>query len=200
MALTATSGWRWIVVAAAGVLAGCSTFERVKIGQSPREYDSALPASASRRTALGIISLDEQIGGRQEAMLVLVGKDRRVCGRFRTLIRPDGLLRSGEFVFEGELDPVAAGLGGAGPRDALRSVLSDLLVHRGERRVNEGHDWIAIGLLRTLEREDAALIVDLPTERLARLMQHVPRGGQGEVRMDELGRIRCAYRVADGGS
>ena len=47
------------------------SYDRVKLGQEPRDYERAFPAESARRTHLGLCSLCEDAFGRTDAVVVL---------------------------------------------------------------------------------------------------------------------------------
>jgi hypothetical protein len=106
-------------------LAGCIdwSYDRLRIGAGPADYARLLPDAGARRTAGGLTYFG-QSAGRTDVIVVQLGEDRRVFGKWQaTWVARLG--RTG-FRLRGAFAPQRAGLEQAGPTDVLRYMLLEL--------------------------------------------------------------------------
>ncbi len=183
----------------AGLLnAACAqwSYDRVKLGQEPRDYERAFPAESARRTHLGLCSLCEDAFGRTDAVVVLLTHDRRVAGKVHAtrFVRDYGFKTDEGFLLQGELDPQLAELQATGPIDVLRVIAGDLAEYQGERVAMEAHAWVAGGLVRLIQCWPHVNDVGIAAARLTELFELVPGGGEARIAVDPAGIYQFEYR------
>ena len=183
----------------AGLLnAACAqwSYDRVKLGQEPRDYERAFPSESARRTHLGLCSLCEDAFGRTDAVVVLLTHDRRVAGKVHAtrFVRDYGFKTDEGFLLRGELDPQLAELQATGPIDTLRVIAADLAEYQGERLAMEAHAWVAGGLVRLIQCWPHVNDVGIAAARLTELFELVPGGGEARIAVDPAGIYQFEYR------
>lgn len=182
-------------MALAGV--GCAklTYDRLILGEPPSKYERMLPASESRRTAVGLCQLKKSAGGKTESILLVLSDDRRLAGKIRVqrAQRESGLLSRRTYELYGSINPGLYGAAEAGPADVLRSLVRSLVDYRGEKLAMEAHRLVAAGLLRLLERWPEAADLGLSAELTADLAEIAPSGGTSRIDVRESGVIDFQY-------
>lgn len=182
---------------------GCAdwSYRTIQIGQTPSEYARVLPIENSRKTALGLCSLQSGRTGRTDAIVVFLTEDRRVAAKFWTqhIERNWGFGRvQTEFRLEGELSPQLYGTQASGPLDTLRAVIIDLNEYRGEKLALETHAWIAGGLIRLMQCWPGERDVGTITPLLKNTLDSIPGGGTGRMEIDQRGYYQLRYRQGGG--
>lgn len=181
---------------------GCAQmgYDRIRIGQDPREYERAFPTEDLRQTRAGLVYLDE--GGRERAtaVVVLLTRDRLVAGRFLAHFEEDrfGLPPQTRYSLTGELDPVLSRLANVGPVDMLRVIADDLSRPEDDAFVRDAQAWVAVGLIRLLQQWPQVQDAGPAVPRLADVLQQVPGGGVAQVRVTPAGVIQVDYTVRVG--
>lgn len=180
-------------------LAGCAdwSYRTIKIGQGPRDYARVLPHEESRKTALGLCSLQISKSGHTDAIVVLLTEDRRVAAKFwaRHTERNWGFGNpEAKYHLIGELSPKLYGSEGSGPLDTLRSLIVDLTEYRGEKLAMEAHAWVAAGLTRLMQcwPGDREPVSSSPL--LEVMLEQTPGGGTGSMEIDKQGIYQLRYR------
>jgi hypothetical protein len=181
------------------LLTGCAdwSYRTIQIGQGPREYSRVLPMEESRKTALGLCSLQTSKTGRTDAIVVLVTEDRRVAAKFwaRRMERNWGFGHvESSYELVGELSPKLYGSEGSGPIDTLRSLIVVLTEYRGEKLAMESHAWIAAGLERLMQCWPGDRDAGATSPHLDAKLSQVPGGGTGRMEIDKRGIYQLRYR------
>jgi hypothetical protein len=183
---------------------GCAdwSYDRVQLGQTPREYESIFDSTAARRTELGICVLQREASGRTDAVVLLLTNDRRIAGKIQSSYQEQNWVLWGERTYRlrGELDPHLYALRSAGPLDSLRAIAGDLVRYEGEKLATDAHDWIAAGLVRLVQRWPNATDTGVPPGRLSELLERVPGGGEAQISVDPAGTYHFAYTFRATGS
>lgn len=178
-------------------IVGCAdaTYDMIRLGQQPQEYERILPADRSRRTHLGLCYLDSDIGGRTDAIVVLLTADRRVAARIQSTCfeRDWGFKVDRGFRLRGELDPRLYDLHAAGPIDTLRAIAGDLSNYQGEKLASDAYAWVAAGLVRLMQCWPNVSDVGVETHRLTDLFERVAGGGAARIAVDARGVYRFEY-------
>src|SRR4030042_1930144 len=134
---------------------GCASwsYQQVRIGQQLRQSERVFPEGRSRRTAATLAYLEHDPFGGSDAVVLLLGQDRVVCGRLRAshYRRNYGFKVDLGYTLQGELDPKLCNLRDAGPIDALRAVADELTGSTTDSFVREAHGWVAAGLVRLIQ-------------------------------------------------
>ncbi len=176
---------------------GCaqSRYAALSLGQRPAEYDGVLPADTSRKTSLGLCQL-ESSGDAVSATVALVTEDRRIAAKIRAETgQPSSLLsnrRSG-YTLSGEVDPQLFHTQATSPFDVLRLIALDLAEYRGEKLATDAHAWVAIGLVRMLQRFPHVEPLHLDSPRIDELSERAPAGGRAEISVGSDGVLRFQY-------
>jgi hypothetical protein len=172
------------------------SYDRVKLGQGPPDYERAFPAESARRTHLGLCSLREDVFGRTDAVVVLLTHDRRVAGKVHAtrFIRDYGFKTDEGFLLQGELDPQLAELQATAPLDTLRAIAVDLAEYQGERLAMEAHAWVAGGLVRLIQCWPHVNDIGIAAVRLTELFELVPGGGEARIAVNPAGIYQFEYR------
>ncbi|MBU0637700.1 MAG: hypothetical protein KKB50_02455 [Planctomycetes bacterium] len=181
------------------LLPGCADwgYQRIHIGQTPREYERVLPQEHARRTGLGLCYYkQDRVGGRTDTLLVLLAHDRRVAGKVWATIteRRGGRQAATSYWLRGELDPVLTETAGAGPIDTLRAIAADLMSDPGEKLTRDAHALVVAGLVRLMERWPHVRDTGLVTASLGEALARVPAGGVARLAVDERGAYLIEYR------
>ena len=181
-------------------LSGCGAnrlYDRIQLGQSPREYKSVLPEATSRRTVLGLCHFHANSLGRTDALVVLLSDDRRVAAKLlASYVAPTVLnARRGGYRLRGELDPKLYDVSGTGPIDAFRLIAAELANYRGEKLARDAHAWVAAGIIRLLQRWPKLRDSGVRSDRLDLALERVRGGGGGAITVDEAGVYRISYRA-----
>jgi hypothetical protein len=178
-------------------LPGCAdaTYDMIRLGQQPQEYERILPADRSRRTHLGLCYLDSDGRGRTDAIVVLLTADRRVAARIQSTCfeRDWGFKLDRGFRLRGELDPQLYDLHAAGPIDTLRAIAGDLSNYQGEKLASDAYAWVAAGLVRLMQRWPKVTDVGVETHKLTELFERVAGGGEARITVDVRGVYRFEY-------
>lgn len=161
---------------------GCAdlSYNRLKLGAVPRDYDRALPAEQTRRTDLGLCYLNvSRARHRTDSIVVLWTADRRIYTKVQATYREReyGFARRGEFHLRGELLPALGAMGDAAPADMLRAIVVELTAFRGERGATEAYGWVAGGLLRILNHETNTPIEPENAGAAFDYLDRIPAGG-----------------------
>ena len=184
-------------------LTGCAdwTYRKIQIGQTPSEYARVLPLENSRKTALGMCSLQAGKSGRTDVIVVFLTEDRRVSAKFwaRHKERNWGFgRRETKFELDGELDPKLYGSEGCGPVDTLRALISDLTEYRGEKLALDAHSWIAAGLIRLMQCWPSDRDNGVSSPLLKARLEFIPGGGTGRMEIDPKGCYQLHYHQSGG--
>lgn len=178
-------------------IAGCAdaTYDMIRLGQQPHEYERILPADLSRRTHLGLCHLDSDGRGRTDAVVVLLTSDRRVAAKIQATCfeRDWGFKVDRGFRLRGELDPHLYDLHAAGPIDTLRAIAGDLSNYQGEKLASDAYAWVAAGLVRLMQGWPNVTDVGVETPRLTDLLERVAGGGEARIAVDVRGVYRFEY-------
>ncbi|MFO0838589.1 MAG: hypothetical protein U1D55_08660 [Phycisphaerae bacterium] len=186
-----------LLTAMAAGLPGCADwdYDRIRLGQKPEEYERILPAGDTRRTDLGQCYFKKDSLGRADVIAILVSQDRRLAAKLHatTFERRMGLTTRTGYRVLGELDPRVARLEAAGPVDALRAIVSDLLTTQADAGTRDAHALIASGLMRVLERWGGAQSVGMTEKDAAGVREKSPPGGEANLTVDPSGAYRYSY-------
>lgn len=160
-------------------LTGCAQFgyDQLQIGQELRNPDRLFPAERTTRSDVGLGYLERDWFGRTDAVVVLLTRDRLVAGKFHAahINGASGWPAQRGYALRGVFDPTLWRLDEAGPLDALRVVADELTQRREGRAVPEAQEWVAAGLVRTVQQ-----------------WPHLGDAGPAFVRLTELlGRVRA---------
>lgn len=175
----------FIAAALAGTT-GCAnwSYNSIRVGQNPREYEKLLPAFDTRRTPLGLCYYKVDSIGREDIIMILVSENRRVAGKLRTQVGAAGKTLGGPrgLTMTGEISGDWLGAELPGPADTLRYLLTRLAEFHADHTTMRAHGWVAAGLTRLLElNPQADPITSLPASFSAEL-ERVPSGGSGDAR------------------
>ena len=170
-------------------------YDRIRIGQSPGQYERVLPTADTRRTQLGLCYLGRGALGATDAIVVLLTPDRRVAGKLhaRWTQRNYGFKSELRYRLRGEVDPLLADLRTTGPIDVLRMIASDLVNYQGEQLAREAHHWVAAGLVRMIQPWPHVRDVGLDEAKLREALERVPGGGAVRLGLDGAGVYRFEY-------
>lgn len=139
---------------------GCArlVYDRIALGAPPAEFDQSLTAADTRQTALGRSSFTQRTPRQADAIVLLLGPDRRVAGKLWAGRRSqDWRLGGGEsLTLRGLIQRERYGVGQVSAVDALRLLWRDLYEAGGEARVEQCHGLIGVGLERLLANLDQA--------------------------------------------
>ncbi|MCK4341512.1 MAG: hypothetical protein KAY37_07315 [Phycisphaerae bacterium] len=171
--------------------AGCAnwSYGRVQLGQHLREYERVFPEGKSRRTERTLCFLEQDYMGRTDAVVVLLTRDRQVCGKLHAtnFRRKYGLKVETGFILRGEVDPVLARYSGTGPIDMLRAIADDLTSDMPDSFTREAHGWVAAGLVRLIQRWPHLGDEGPAFPRLTDMLERVPGGGRAGITVDPQG-------------
>lgn len=180
------------------LLAGCADlhYDRLRLGQSPQEYDRILPVEQTRRTEQGLCYFARDSFGRQDAIVALLGADRRLAGKFQAtrLERKYGWKTETGFLLRGELNPKALGYESLGPIDTARAVIDGLVSYQGEKLAAESRSWVAGGLARLLQHWPQAGEFQAVAAGLTETFEQIPAGGEASLRVAPQGFYQFEYR------
>ncbi len=180
---------------------GCASwsYKQVSLGQGPSEYDRRLPSDTSRRTPIGLCDLRERSGGNADALLVLLGTDRRVTAKFHAqrAQRNYGVWGQRRYTLIGEIDLARSGLPANEPTDALRAIFQDIANARADQHARQAHEWVAAGILRLIQARAPDADPGIPSETLESLIARVPGGGAGSVNVAD-GVLHVTYEDEGG--
>jgi hypothetical protein len=190
---------RWIAAATAIVLlSGCAdlTYDRVRLGLAPREYDRVLDTQRSSWTEAGLVEYQRDADGDATALVLLLSDDRRIAGKIQ-VTRKDSelelpLLRRG-YELRGELDARLYGLGDVGPVDTLRLLTQRLCAFPTERGARNGHLLAAAGLVRILELQANVEDIGISADQRRELAAQAPSGGVAHLALDPDGVLRFSF-------
>lgn len=186
------------VTIALGLLTcGCaqSRYDALALGQRPAEYEGVLPADTSRRTSLGLCQFESR-GDAVSVTVALVSEDRRIAAKLRAETgRSANMLgtRRAGYVLTAEVDPQLFRTQATSPFDVLRLIALDLAEYRGEKLATDAHAWIAIGVVRMLQRFPHVEPLHLDSPRVDELSDRVPAGGRAELSVGADGVLRFQY-------
>ena len=180
-------------------LTGCVgwSYKTIQIDQGPKDYARVLPQEESRKTALGLCSLQNSRSGGTDAIVVFLTEDRRVAAKFwaKQKARNWGFGHvSSEYELVGELSPKLYGTEGSGPIDTLRAVIVDLTEYRGEKLAMEAHAWVAAGLVRLMQCWPGDRDAGASSPLLESKLDLIPGGGTGRMEIDKQGLYQLRYK------
>lgn len=183
----------------ASLLAGCAQFnyDRVRLGQTQREYQRAFPDEGSRRTTAGIGYMARDWTGRTDAAVVLLTADRRVSGKLYASFheRTGWLNEEVSYRLVGELDPTLIAVSGAGPIDALRAVADELTTTDSDQFARDAQAWVAAGLVRLVQHWPHVGDEGPAITRLTETLERVPSGGEARITISPRGVYLVEYTV-----
>ena len=186
------------ILAALTVASGCAdmTYERVRLGLAPSEYDRVLDTQQSSWTEAGLVEYQRDDDGDASALLLLLADDRRIAGKIQ-ITRAESeldlpLARRG-YELRGELEPRLYGLGEVGPIDSLRLLTQRLCEFPTERTARNAHMLAAAGLMRILERQPSVEDIGLTGDQRRELALHAPAEGVPRLTLDADGILRFIF-------
>lgn len=183
------------------MMCGCAElhYSRVRLGQTPEQYDKVLPQESVRRTDAGMCWLERDRFGRTDAIVLLMSRDKRVGGKLRaTRIHRDyGMMSETRYELSGEIDPRISGYRETGPLDMIRAVQMDLAEQSGDATAVQALRLVSTGLLRVLQRWPNSGEPVTPVT-LGESVELVPGGGEATLRVDRGGLFHIAYRWVSG--
>ena len=179
-------------------LSGCAnwSYNALHIGQTPREYADVLPRTFTRDTGDDLCYYEEKRGQRFEAIIVNLGADRRVDGKWQAQrrVRKDWLGRESlMYGLRGEFDPTRVGLDEAAAADVLRFYLLALTEWHDDPQVIMARGMIATGVVRLLESWPEIDLSDLADDVDALQLLSVG-GGTAKVAQDANGVFHFEYQ------
>lgn len=179
---------------------GCAnwTYQNLRLGARPRQYDRVLPRDYTYRTSFGLTkvrttSLDRS---RSEAVAIWLTEDRLLSVKAHAYTQRQALPPATVYTLEIDVERELAGVAGAGPVDVLRVLLQDLAEAESPRLAQQSDAWIAAGLIRLAGALPAgqAVAIEPPTTRIADQLEDVPAGGVTTVD-DTGGTVHYVYQV-----
>lgn len=179
-------------------LTGCAdlTYDRVKLGLPPSQYDRVLDTRQSSWTEAGLVEYERQDDGDTSVLVLLLADDRRIAGKIQVTSAQSEfewpLSRRG-YELRGELDSRLYGLGEVGPVDSLRLLTQRLCAFPTERTARSAHLLAAAGLMRILERQPGVEDIGLTAEQRRELALHAPTEGVPHVSRDSDGVLRFSF-------
>jgi len=193
--------WRqvaaWAALGLPLMATGCAglTYEQIKLGEQLRTYDRVFPEDRARRTENTVCFMESDLTGKTEAVVVLVTRDRRVAGKLHAthVDRQLGLTRETSYTLVGEIDPVVAKLNSTGPADTLRAIVDQLISVDSDQTAREAHGWVAVGLVRLLQRWPHVGDEGPSFPKLPDLLDRVPADGIARLAVDGRGMFLLEY-------
>lgn len=196
----------FVLLVSSGIVltTGCAdmTYERVRLGLAPREYDRVLNTQQSSRTEVGLVEYARDADGDAGALVLLLADDRRIVGKIQATRAAESELdlplprtRQG-FELRGEIDPRLYGVGEVGPVDILRLLTQRLCDFPTERSARNAHMLAAAGLIRILERQPSAGDIGVSAEQRRELALLAPTEGESRLALDADGIVRFGYSHA----
>lgn len=180
------------------LLSGCAgwTYDQVTLGRQLRENERMFPEGRSRRTVSGLCFLEHDLAGRTDAIVVLLTRDRRICGKLHaTHVRRNlGFKVDTGYVLSGEIDPELANFRATGPIDTLRAIADDLTAGELDNFTREAHAWVAAGLVRLVQRWPHLGDEGPAFPRLSEMLEHIPGGGQARIVVNPAGHYIFDYQ------
>jgi hypothetical protein len=179
-------------------LGGCAdlTYERVRLGLAPSEYDRVLDTQRSSWTEAGLVEYQRDDDGDASALLLLLADDRRIAGKIQVRRAESELdlpLARRGYELRGELDPRLYGLGEVGPIDSLRLLTQRLCEFPTERTSRTAHLLAAAGLMRILERQPGVEDIGLSGDQRRELALYAPAEGVPSLSLDSDGILRFSF-------
>ena len=176
---------------------GCAdwSYNQIALRQQLRDYERVFPEGQSRRTETTVCYCEQNVAGRTDAVVVLLTRDRQVCGKFQAthIERNYGLATEVSYVLRGEIDPELAHVSGSGPIDTLRVIADELTSLGGDKFARDAHAWVAAGIVRLLQRWPHPGDEGPAFPRLTDALEHVPGGGQARISVNEHGVYLVEY-------
>jgi hypothetical protein len=180
----------------AGLASGCAAlhFDRVRLGMTPAEYDRLLPTAQSKRLDGAICFFQDDGLGRADAIVALLGQDRRIEARIVTTRQADATGLPGGFRVIAEYEPRLANAAAVSPFDAARMLRQRVAEIAGDPLALSARRQALTGLERFLERWPHLS----PDEALGEIEQAErravdPGGGEARVRALPGGTMRLEY-------
>ncbi len=175
---------------------GCAdwSYRAIEIGQNPRDYDNVLPRGLSRQTELGLCYFEAKDSGRSDAVVVNLGADRRVDGKWHATQIKRLVWRQPKtgYHLHGEFAPGRVGLGQAGPVDVLRLNLLALTERQVDPHVVRAHTLVAAGIARLIESSPDTSLADVCPDA-EDLLALTSADGQAQLERDEAGVYHFEY-------
>ena len=176
---------------------GCAnwSFDRVQMGQQLREYERVFPESKARRTDRALCYLERDVLGRTDAVVLLLTRDRVVCGKLHAIyVRSQlGAHETSTYTLRGEIDPELARYRSTGPIDMLRAVAAELTEPQDDNVTREALEWVAAGIVRLVQRWPHLGDEGPAFPRLTEMLERVPGGGVANLAVDERGVYQLSY-------
>lgn len=189
---------RWVAAAGIVLLSGCAdlTYDRVRLGLAPSEYDRVLDTQKSSWTEAGLVEYQRDSDGDATSLVLLLSDDRRIAGKIQVTREESEmelpLARRG-YELRGELDSRLYGLGDVGPVDTLRLLTQRLCAYPTERGARTGHMLAAAGLVRILERQEHVEDIGISRDQRRELAAHAPSDGVTRLSLDPDGVLRFGF-------
>ncbi len=177
---------------------GCHdlSYRAAPLGAGPNDYDRIFPLEHLRLTDIGRCYLSPERNGRIDALVLQLGEDRRVVGRWQaTFIDRTGRWNAESgFRLRGEVFPERLGMGGARPFDTLKSVVLDLVDSANDPLSLAAHARIAAGLERVAQHFNAGPLLAPADEDVQAFLDEIdPRGAATLIRDGDV--LRVTYAV-----
>ena len=183
----------------AALQAGCAgwSYDRIRLGAEHREYERAFPEAGVRRTETTLCYLAQDRLGRTDAVVVLLTRDRRVCGKLHAthFERNYGFKVERGYALRGEVDPALAELSAAGPIDALRAIGDELTSTEGDTAARQTRAWVAAGLVRMVQHWPHVGDEGPAFTRLTDTLERVAGGGVTRITVNARGVYELEYTV-----
>lgn len=188
------------IVAILFSITGCTklTYERVRLGMTPSEYDRVLDLDQTSRTSCGLVQYTRDQRGQEESLMLVIADDRRIAAKFHVMRseKDAGWTQSSsEYGLRGEVDHVLIGAAEAGPVDTLRLIAQSLCELPTERFAKRGQLLVAAGLVRVLQRQPGIEDVGLPQLPVGEFVGIAPELGVASLERDAAGILHIGFRV-----
>lgn len=181
-------------------LFGCTawTYDRIRLGMTPGEYDRALELNKTARSPAGLVQYARDPAGVEKVVFLILADDRRIAGKVR-VSRVEATMgwRPAEFSYHlsAEADAALCGASEAGPVDALRVIAHRLSELPTERTALRGQALVLAGLVRILQKQPAIDDWAVPSDLTAELATIAPAGGAVGLARDSDARLRFHYAI-----
>jgi hypothetical protein len=183
----------------AGVpLTGCASlsYDRIRLGAAPADYDNVLPSATTRRTTVGLTHWSDSPTS-HDAVVILLSDDRRVAGKLHARRFASGLWsqrNAPRYELVCELDRSLFEVGDTSPIDVMRMILADLAEAATEPSVRDAQDTIIAGIAQCLRRWPGVEDSGMSARDAERFEDLAPPGGGLVIELtDNL--LRFAYRA-----
>ncbi|MCA9243499.1 MAG: hypothetical protein KDA32_06065 [Phycisphaerales bacterium] len=179
------------------VHAGCSSgwgFERIALGDTPSQYERALPLDGVRRTQTGMCWTGPG-GAQSDVVVVQTSKDGRVCAKFRVTESESPNLGEPRYAFRAALDPQLYGVARADPINALRALLLDIRDNAADPVVSAAQRRVAGAIARWLVVWPGVDSTGLDEAEQDTLLREAPSGGTATMRVTSKGAFQYEYTV-----